>query len=190
MTALERILKKELRLPDEMYRRFVELAGEQQLAKKEMFAERGKVCRHIGIVESGLLRSYIERDGEEFIKDFYFPGSVVVSWGSFQTGEPCIGNIQALDKTRLVTISREAYDLLPKESGEWCRFGKYVSDSLLMRKCRRETSFLTEDAYERYKLLLETYPGIEQHVSQHHIAAYLGIKPESLSRLKSLNKDQ
>jgi CRP-like cAMP-binding protein len=46
---------------------------------------------------------------------------------------------------------------------------------------------LTDDAYNRYKLLLKTYPNIEQHVSQYHIASYLGIRAESLSRIKSLN---
>ena len=47
-----------------------------------------------------------------------------------------------------------------------------------------------DNALGRYKLLLQTYPNIEQHVSQYHIASYLGIKPESLSRLKSLNIGQ
>ena len=47
-----------------------------------------------------------------------------------------------------------------------------------------------DNAFERYKLLLKTYPQVEQHLSQYYIAAYLGIKPESLSRLKSLNIGQ
>lgn len=47
-----------------------------------------------------------------------------------------------------------------------------------------------DNALGRYKLLLQTYPNIEQDVSQYHIASYLGIKPESLSRLKSLNIGQ
>ena len=143
-----------------------------------------------GIIESGVLRSYIEREGEEFIKDFYFSGTIVVSYGSFLTGEPCIGYIQALEETRLVTLSRLGYDQLLRESDQWYKFGKYISDCFLIRKCRRETSFLMESAYERYKLLLKTYPRIEQHVSQYYIASYLGIKPESLSRLKSLNLGQ
>lgn len=186
MDASEQILIKTLSLSEKMFGRFMELAQTRRLKKKEMFAARGKICDHIGIVEGGILRSYLERDGKEFIKDFYFPGSIVVSYGSFLTGEPCIGYIQALEEVSLTTLSRSAYDLLLSESSEWHRLGKYISDSLLARKCRRETSFLTEDAYERYKLLLKTYPGIERHVAQHHIAAYLGIKPESLSRLKSL----
>lgn len=187
MNVLEQILKKELNLSDAMYGRFIELTEKEQLKKKGLFVERGKVCRRLGIVESGVLRSYIEKSAEEFIKDFYFAGSIVVSYGSFLTGEPCVGNIQALEDTRLITLSRSAYDRLLEESNEWYKFGKYVSDNLLIRKCRRESSFLTENAYERYKLLLKTYPNIEQHISQYYIAAYLGIKPESLSRLKSLN---
>lgn len=190
VNVLERILRQELNLSDAMYNRFIELTGTEHLKKKEMFVERGKICHHLGIIESGVLRSYIEKDAEEFIKDFYFPGSIVVSYGSFLTGEPCIGNIQALENTHLITLSRSAYDQLLKESNEWYKFGKYISDNLLIRKCRRETSFLTESAYERYKLLLKIYPKIEQHVSQYYIAAYLGIKPESLSRLKSLNIGQ
>lgn len=190
MNALEQIFKKELSLPDEMYGRFIELTGTEHLKRKELFVQQGKVCHHLGIIESGVLRSYIEKDAEEFIKDFYFPGSLVVSYESFLTGEPSIGSIQALEDTHLITLSRSAYDQLLKESNEWFKLGKYISDSLLIRKCRKETSFLMDNAYERYKLLLKTYPHIEQHISQHHIAAYLGIQPESLSRLKSLNIDQ
>ena len=190
MKAIEQILKQELSLSDEMYDRFIELTGEEHVKKKELFVQQGKVCNHLGIIESGVLRSYIEKDGEEFIKDFYFPGSIVVSYGSFLNGVPCIGSIQALEETHLITLSRSAYNLLLQESNEWFKLGKYISDNLLIRKCRRETSFLMNSAYERYKLLLDTYPNIEQHVSQHYIASYLGIKPESLSRLKSLNIDQ
>ena len=190
MNIIEHILKGELNFSDEMYHRFIELTEKKQLNKKELFAQQGTVCCHLGFIESGVLRSYIEKDAEEYIKDFYFPESFVVAYGSFLSGEPCIGNIQALKETHLITLSRSAYDMLLEESNEWFKFGKYISDNLLIKKCRKETSFLMDSAYERYKLLLRTYPNIEQHVSQHHIAAYLGIHPESLSRLKSLNIGQ
>ena len=177
MNTIEQILKKELKLSDDMCSRFLELV-------------ETKVCYSLGIIESGVLRSYIEKDAVEFIKDFYFPGSIVVSYGSFLTGEPSIGSIQALEETYLITLSRSSYGQLLQESSEWFKFGKYISDSLLIKKCRRETSFLMDNAFERYKLLLKTYPQVEQHLSQYYIAAYLGIKPESLSRLKSLNIGQ
>ncbi|MDR0206896.1 MAG: Crp/Fnr family transcriptional regulator [Bacteroidales bacterium] len=187
MNVLEQILKKDLKLSDEMYDRFIELSGKKHLKKKEFFVQQGKVCYYLGLIESGVLRSYIEKGAEEFIKDFYFSGSLVVSYGSFLSGEPSIASIQALEETHLITLSCSAYNQLFKESNEWYKFGKYISDCLLIKKCRRESSFLVDDAYERYKLLLKTYPRIEQYVSQYYIASYLGIKPESLSRMRSLN---
>lgn len=190
MNTIEQILKKELKLSDDMCSRFLELVETKHLKKKELFVQQGKVCYSLGIIESGVLRSYIEKDAVEFIKDFYFPGSIVVSYGSFLTGEPSIGSIQALEETYLITLSRSSYGQLLQESSEWFKFGKYISDSLLIKKCRRETSFLMDNAFERYKLLLKTYPQVEQHLSQYYIAAYLGIKPESLSRLKSFNIGQ
>mgnify|MGYP002431203709 CR=1 FL=1 len=190
MNTIEQILKKELKLSDDMCSRFLELVETKHLKKKELFVQQGKVCYSLGIIESGVLRSYIEKDAVEFIKDFYFPGSIVVSYGSFLTGEPSIGSIQVLEETYLITLSRSSYGQLLQESSEWFKFGKYISDSLLIKKCREETSFLMDNAFERYKLLLKTYPQVEQHLSQYYIAAYLGIKPESLSRLKSLNIGQ
>lgn len=183
-------IEKELNLSDDMCSRFLELVETKHLKKKELFVQQGKSCYCLGIIESGVLRSYIEKDTVEFIKDFYFPGSIVVSYGSFLTGEPSIGSIQALEDTHLITLSRSSYYQLLKESNEWFKFGKYISDSLLIKKCKRETSFLMDSAFERYKFLLKTYPQVEQHLSQYYIAAYLGIKPESLSRLKSLNIGQ
>lgn len=188
--SIEQILIKELNISNDMYSRFLELAEIKHLKKKELFVKQDEVCHHLGIVESGILRSYIEKDTVEFIKDFYFSGSIVVSYGSFLTGEPSIGSIQALEDTHLITLSRSSYDQLLKESNEWFKFGKYISDNLLIKKCQKETSFLMNNAFERYKLLLKTHPQAEQHLSQYYIASYLGIKPESLSRLKSLNISQ
>ena len=190
MNVVKKILVENLKLSNELFDRFMELSSTKYLKKKDFFTQAGKVCHHLGIIESGVLRSFIEKGPEEFTKDFYFPGSLAVSYGSFLTGEPCIGNIQALEETYLITLSRTAYFQLLEESVEWYKFVNYISFGFLVKKCPRESSFLTDDAYGRYKLLIKTYPRIEQLVSQHHIASYLGIKPESLSRLKSLNKYQ
>jgi CRP-like cAMP-binding protein len=187
---VKQILIEKLGLSNDLCDRFMELSGTRYLKKKDFFVEEGKVCHYLGLVESGVLRSFIEKDTVEYIKDFYFSGSFVVSYGSFLSGEPGIASIQALEDTCLTTLSRTAYFQLLKESNEWYKLGKYISDCLLIKKCRKESAFLMEDAFERYELLLKTYPRIEQHVSQHYIPSYLGIKPESLSRLKSLNLHQ
>jgi CRP-like cAMP-binding protein len=190
MNVLEQILVENLKLSNDMHERFLELSDTKHLKKKGFFTRVGKVCHHIGFIETGVLRSYFENGNEVFIKDFYFSGMFVVALGSFLTGEPCIGSVQAIEDCHLITLSRTAFEQLLKESNEWLKLKNYISDSLLARKCSRETSFLINDAYERYKLLLKTYPKIEQHVSQYDIASYLGIRPESLSRMKAHNIGQ
>ena len=80
--------------------------------------------------------------------------------------------------------------MLLNESKAWFKVAKYISDTLFVKKCQKDISFLMNTAYERYKLLLQTYPNVEQLVPQYQIASYIGIEPESLSRLKSLNISQ
>ena len=69
MDVIEQILIKELNLSNDMSDRFLELAETKYLKRKEFFAKQGKACHYLGIIESGILRSYIEKDAVEFIKD-------------------------------------------------------------------------------------------------------------------------
>ena len=189
MKQLELIIK-ELALPAGYYDRLTELLEEKQLPQKEYLLRTGQVCTFIGVVEEGVLRSFREQDGEEFISDFYVPGSFVTSYRSFLRKEPSVGAIQALEDTTLSSLSYANFELLTNESPLWFKFGKHIADTLFVKKCVKDTSLLKDSALERYRLLVKNYPGIEQHVAQYHIASYLGIKPESLSRIKSLNIGQ
>lgn len=188
--VLENLLTKEIGLSSDLFKRLMDECNEVILKKKDFLLHQGQVCSFIGFVETGVLRSYIEREGDDYISDFYFEGSFTTSYRSFLTGEASVGSIQALEKSVIYCLSKSKYDQLLQISNEWYKLGKYVADTLFIKKCRKETSLLMDNALARYKLLLETYPKIEQHVSQYHIASYLGIKPESLSRLKTLNIGQ
>lgn len=187
---LSELITEELGFPDFYYDRLTELLEEKELARKEYLLKTGQVCTCIGFVEEGVLRSFREQDGEEFISDFYIPGSFVTSYRSFLRKEPSVGAIQALEDAKISCLSFSDFELLTKESPLWYKLGKYIADTLFVKKCIKETSLLMNTALERYRLLLRTYPQIEQHVTQYHIASYLGIKPESLSRIKSLNIGQ
>ncbi|GAE84414.1 Crp/Fnr family transcriptional regulator [Bacteroides reticulotermitis] len=187
---LEKLITKKIGLSHELYERLINLSDKVLLQKKDFLLQQGKVCTFIGFVESGVLRSFIEKEGEDYISDFYFQGSFTTSYRSFLQKEASVGSIQALEDSTVFCLSKSNYDLLLQESGEWYKLGKHIADTLFIRKCRKETSLLMDSALDRYKLLLQTYPHIEQSISQYHIASYLGIKPESLSRLKSLNIGQ
>ena len=127
------------------------------------------------IEEIGLSNSSYERlieVTERYTSDFYTDGSFTTSYRSFLTKEPSIGSIQALENSLILSLSKSNYELLLQESNEWYKLGKYIADTLFIRKCRKESSLLMDSALDRYKLLLRTFPHIEQHVSQYHIAFY------------------
>lgn len=158
----------------------------KRLKKKEHLIREGSVCNFIGFVSSGTFRSYISNDEGEFNNDFYFENDFVSAYTSFLTQLPTNCNIEALTDSVIYYITFEKLDSLIAQDNAFLKVGKYISDIYFIRKCKRETSFLKDSAFERLKKLSILYPGIEQRVSQYHIASYLGIKPESLSRIKLL----
>jgi CRP-like cAMP-binding protein len=170
-------------------RHFEKLSGEMRikvLKKKEHLIIEGSVCDFIGVVTSGVLRSYVRKNDEEFNNDFYLENSFVSAYTSYLTRMPTNCNIQALTDVEINYITYNQFNKLIDEDSDFLKLGKYISDNFFIRKCKRETSFLKNSAAERYENLSTIYPGIEQQVSQYHIASYLGIKPESLSRIKLL----
>jgi CRP-like cAMP-binding protein len=166
--------------------RFSDLIRAKTLKKKEHLIREGAICDFIGFVISGKLRSYVQNDNAEFNNDFYLQNNVVTAYTSYLTQNPTNCNIEALADTKIALITFKQFNSLIDEDARFLKLAKYISDIFFIRKCKRETSFLKNSAAERLEILYKTYPGIEQQISQYHIASYLGIKPESLSRIKLL----
>jgi CRP-like cAMP-binding protein len=165
---------------------FTSIMATKTLEKKEHLLQEGNVCNFLGIVARGTLRSYLTNGDQEFNNDFFFEGDFITAYTSFLNQAPASSNIQALTPAEVCYVTHAQLDALVAQDIHWLKLGKYVSDSFFIQKCRRESSFLKHTAAERFASLLNNYPGIEQQVSQYHIASYLGIKPESLSRIKLL----
>lgn len=164
---------------------FMELMSTKIVKKNDFLISEGTVCDFLGIISAGSMRSFVQNDEQEFNNDFYFENDFVSAYNSFLTRRPNGCNIQALTDTEIYFLNYNQLNTLLQEDAEWMKLGKYVSDFFYIKKCERETSLLKNSATERLDLLLENFPGIEQRVPQYHIASYLGIKPETLSRIKS-----
>jgi CRP-like cAMP-binding protein len=186
MDIFKDFLVSKLDFKDIQLKQLEQVVDVVKLEKKDYLINAGSVCRFIGFIENGVLRSYIQKESNEFNVDFYLTGSFVSSYTSFLTQQPTNTNIQALSNSTIYTISYSNYSNLLKTNTEWYKLSKLIADTLFIKKCQREKSLLMDSAEDRYNLLLKTYPQIEQVVAQYHIASYLGIKPESLSRIKSL----
>lgn len=186
MELLKQYIIKEIGLTEKHFEYLSTLMVKKKLSKNDYLIQPGKTCDFIAFVNTGILRYYIDKEGEEFNIDFHLPESFASAYSSFLTRKPAIGYLQALEDTELYLLPKSEYDKLLTESADWYKLAKYISDDYFLRKCKRQTSLLTDSAKDRFGLLLATYPKIEQLVPQYHIASYLGIKPESLSRIKSL----
>lgn len=110
--VLENLIIKEIGLSLDLFRRLVGECDEVILKKKEYLLRQGQVCSFIGFVETGVLRSYIEKEGEDYISDFHFQGSFATSYRSFLTIEASVGSIQALENSVLYCLSKSNYDQL------------------------------------------------------------------------------
>ncbi|MEO6849047.1 MAG: Crp/Fnr family transcriptional regulator [Mucilaginibacter sp.] len=186
-TALDRVLMGVVGLDERYVVEFRQLMFRKRLNKKDFLITEGNTCNFLGVVVSGVMRSFIHGgESDEFNNDFYFEDDFVSAYTSLLTSQPTNCNIQALTDVNMVYITAAQYQELISRDNEWYKLGKYIAETFFIRKCKRETSFLKNTASKRLESVLQLYPGIEQRVSQYHIASYLGVKPESLSRIKLL----
>jgi CRP-like cAMP-binding protein len=182
--VLARVFTEKLGLSQDHVDMFRRISKIKQISKKDFLIKEGSVCNFIGIVISGTLRSFIMADGDDRNNDFYFEGAFISAYTSFLTQRPTNCNIEALADSVVVYITHAQYQQLIADDATWYKLGSYVAESFFITKCRRETMFLTDAASVRLEKVLAMYPGIEQRVAQYHIASYVGVKPESLSRVK------
>ncbi|GAB4028960.1 Crp/Fnr family transcriptional regulator [Spirosoma koreense] len=188
--ALIEQLSHQLGLSPEFPAEFYSTAESIQLARHDYFVQQGKVANFIGLVTEGSLVSSTQtQDGEQSVDDFFLPGSFVASYRSFLTRCPSPGSIQAYSPTTLYAIPYQRYSATD-QSLDWVKLFKYISEQLFIRKCVKTTSLMTETAAQRYANLVATYPLIEQQFPQYLIASFLKVRPETLSRIKSLDLHQ
>jgi len=174
-------------LTDEHFEQFIKLAEKKVLKKKDFLIKAGSVCDFVALIEQGVIRSFVIKGDEEFNTDFYFENNFTSVYSSYVNTLPSEHYIQALTDSTVYIFPLEKMEKLAASDLQWLKLGKYLAEFFLIRKCQREISFLKQTAPERMENMRLSYPGIEQKVQQYHLASYLGIKPESLSRIKLLD---
>jgi CRP-like cAMP-binding protein len=156
----------------------------KKMRKRQYLLQEGDVCKTIAFVEKGALREYAVENGNEHIIQFAIEGWTISDLFSFLTGEPATYNIDALEDAELVLISRSAHEELLKKQPKYETYIRLLITGAYIALRRRLTSNFSLPADERYTDFTETYPDIAQRVPQHMIASYMGLTPETLSRVR------
>jgi CRP-like cAMP-binding protein len=157
----------------------------KKLRKRQYLLQEGDVCKCMAYVEKGALRLYlVNEDGTEHIVRFALEGLFMTDLYSFLTNEPSIYNIDAIEDSELVIITRSGSDELRKRSSKYQEFIFQETSDAYIQLQKRITSIISLSLDERYKELTANYPDIVQRVPQHMIASYMGLTAETLSRVR------
>ncbi|PKR82341.1 cyclic nucleotide-binding protein [Brumimicrobium salinarum] len=142
-------------------------------------------CKHTFFVEKGLLRQFSTDDkGKEHIISFAPEGWLVTDRESVFFNEPSAYNIQALEDSQVVIIDDELLQRIAQKAPNFVRFNSRLLHNHIRHLQQRINLLLSATAEERYLKFVSMYPNILQRVPQSMIASYLGITPESLSRVR------
>jgi len=157
----------------------------KKLRKRQYLLQEGDVCKNLTFIAKGLLRTYnIDEKGDEHMSVFGWEGWWLSDFNSFLSGEPAVFNIDAIEDSELLMISRTDYEALTVTVPIMDRYFRILYQNSLVTKERRLMSSITHTAEEKYVQLAESTPKIIERIPQNLIASYLGIAPETLSRIK------
>jgi len=169
----------------------IELIESNNLVEKELTIERnaflkteGSIDTRIYYVEEGSLRVYVMDENEERTIRFGYQKNILVSLDSFLTGKPSEFVIQALKKTRVKIIPRKGFMEFIYRDENGLKLWTKILEDLVIQQIEREKDLLIASPKERYERVLRRSPALFQEIPNRHIANYLRMTPETLSRLK------
>ncbi len=152
--------------------------------KGQYLLSEGQVCKYLYFINSGLTKSYLLREGKEHIRQFAAENDFVVDLGSFLSQSKSAFFIETLESTEALKIKYEDLDKLFNSSFSFMKLGKVIADRSTINLIKRSVSLVKDDATDRYLDFIKERPTLIQRVPQFMIASYLGITPESLSRIR------
>jgi len=153
--------------------------------KGQYFVKIGDVPDKMGFILSGLFRVfYITEQGDERIIVFRNENYFLSAFRAFPENQPSWFAIQAIESSIVVCYDLEVYKRQVTEHTCWSNISRKYMEALLVEKEQREREFFSLDVTTRYLNFRKSYPDIEERVSQHDIASYLGITPVALSRIR------
>jgi len=156
----------------------------KNFAKGDYLTKEGQVEHAIYFLNKGATRNYFSKDGKEFTVDFQFEGDFVTAYFSLITGEPSSVIIELLEDTEAVIIPARTLNEFYSKYTNGEKIGRLMAEGQYVKRLRKEMDLLSLTAEERYTRLMKKNPDLVSAISVKHLSSYLGIQPESLSRIR------
>ena len=181
--------KYNVNVSDEVLGTIIGKASFRVVPKGEIISSIGDDTKTAGLILSGIARCYyIDSDGNDITRGFAVVGNMCMDEGFFGYPER-ICMWAALEESTIMFCKTDDIRAVMKENVDFKDMWITLLESGFRYKIYRENGFLVENATERYLHFKKMYPDLCKNVAQKHIATYLGITPETLSRIKSSLKE-
>lgn len=178
-------ISKRIHLTPEEFDRCTGFFMHRTVRKRQVLLQNGDVCRYLAFVNNGCLREYtIDHKGEEHIIQFAIEDWWISDLNSFLSVTPSTHNIDALQDSDVLLLEKSARENLFAAVPAMERFFRLLLESNYIATHNRINAALSASAEERYLAFVETYPHLVEQVPQSQIASYIGITPQSLSRIR------
>lgn len=173
-------------LSDESERAWAALLRRRQFKREETYIVAGAVPTTFAFVVEGLFsQHYVGPEGDVVIKYFFPEGRIAASVSATLLGQPSLSGITAIEDSTVLEYDFAAFKSLVARFPDVAAFYiQYIERHWIVEKEPGEIAFRHDDAMRRYRDFIRREPELHKRLKQHHIAAWLGITPESLSRLR------
>lgn len=178
-------LNKLATLNDEIKNNLTTLLKIEQFEKDELVLREASRVKKLYFVERGLLRGFYYKDEKEVINWFCNEGHFATSMYSFVSQNPSYENIQAVEKTRLFSITYQNLQNLYNTYPALDRIGRILTEQYYVQLEERIISLQFQTAKDRYKSILQKEAYLLERVPLGFLASYLGITQETLSRIRA-----
>jgi CRP-like cAMP-binding protein len=163
---------------------FLDILEVRTFRKKEFLLQEGQISDRVNFINNGCFRLFYAVEGVENTIQFFFGDSWYTDYASFLTGAPTIENLQALQTSEVVQFKKQDLYLLYDKFPVFDRVGRILAENAFLSISLLNKMLTNEEPELRYLNLLKQRPELVQQIPQHYIASYLGIKPETLSRIR------
>jgi len=183
-TILENV-SRHINLTEREAEFFISLLKHRVIRKRQFLLQSGEVAKYETFVVKGLLRAYtIDKSGYEHVVMFATEDWWVSDLYSFLTQTPGNQNIDALEDTEVLQIEKSDLEELYLQVPKFDRFFRILLQNAFVANQQRIIASISQTAEEQYLAFIKKYPSLEQRIPQHQIASYLGITPETISRIR------
>ena len=162
----------------------------KQLKKKGFLLQGGKICNFVGFIADGTIRHFHLKDGVEKTCDISFENSWVTDFQSFLHNTAGVMNLQAMETTTVFMVTNTNLNKLYKECSKYETFGRLMAEQVAQRATEIAMSLSSEKPEERFQNFFKKQSDLFQRVPQKYIANFLGVSPESLSRIQKRIHDK